>query len=68
MSEEIFISDYFQSYDEQEYSNRDWKVVNRIRDEINSYEWEKDIYDYLYKRRLSSAARDEDYILFNIPT
>ena len=67
MSEEVFISDYFQSYDEQEYSNRDWKVVNRIRDEINSYEWEKDIYDYLYNRRLSSAARDEDYILFNIP-
>ena len=62
---EIYISDYFQNIDQNSYSGRDWKRVNAIRNKINNFEWQKDIYNYLYDRRLN--FRDEDERFFGIP-
>lgn len=62
---EIRISDYFKN-DNVSHSARDWRDINRIRDEINSFDDEKDIMEYLYERRQSSYNRQEDKRLFGI--
>ena len=64
---EIYIGDYFKNYDEDRFSHRDWKAVNNLRNRINSFQHERDIYEFLYQRRLNSFNRAEDYRLFGIP-
>ena len=63
---ELNISNYF-SKKNNNYSARDWKYVEDIRNHIDSYEDEADIYKYLYERRQSSFNRAEDKRLFGIP-
>jgi hypothetical protein len=63
---EIYIGDYFKTYDEESFSYTDWKIVNSIRNKINSFKNEKDIYNFLFDRRLNSFNKSEDQRLFDI--
>lgn len=65
MNKQIKIEDYFKK-EYRNLSSRDWKEINKIRNEINSFDDEYYQYKYIYERRLSSFNRYEDQRLFNI--
>lgn len=67
MAQEIYISDYFKNEYNESFSDRDWQEVNKLRNKIDSFENEGEIYNYLYNRRMSAFNRSEDARLFGIP-
>lgn len=60
------ITSYFE-LDINSYSTEDRKTVRAIRDKINSFQQDDEIEEWIYNRRQSSEACDEDLLLFNIP-
>lgn len=64
---EIKISDYFKNVYDNRYKASDWRWMNSVRDDINSLEWEDDIYEYIFQHRRSAFNRMEDERLFGIP-
>lgn len=61
----VRIGDYFRPSN-RSFSARDYREINRIRNKINSFEYESDIKRWLFERRQSSFNRYEDSRLFGI--
>lgn len=62
----VKISDYFNNA-QSSYNKKEWLEINRIRNRINSLEYEDDIYNLIDNRRKSSSNKANDFKLFGIP-